>query len=67
MDDLSRMKYKYTMTEEKEILSIYRFEKAKKRLNMGKLWSVIERQKFSKINVHLDDMWFKYLFQLLEI
>ena len=34
---------------------------------MVKLWSAIERQIFAKMGRYLEDLWLKYLLQLLEV
>ena len=66
MDDPSQLHHECMMTEEEEIW-IRHYESAKGHLNVDKLWTMIEKGIFTKLDVYLQDSWLKYLLNLLKV
>ena len=66
MDDPSQLHHECMMTDMEE-LWIKHYESAKAHLNVNKLWTVIEKEIFTKLDVYLQDYWLKYFLQLLKV
>ena len=66
MDDPSQLHHECMMTDMEE-LWIKHYESAKAHLNVNKLWTVIEEEIFTKLDVYLQDYWLKYFLQLLKV
>lgn len=60
-------KHHQCLVLQEEEIWIYHFDKAKKHLNVDKLWSKIEEQINKKLDVYLQDSWLKYLLNLLKV
>ena len=66
IDDPSQLHHECLMTDEEE-LWICHYDAAKKQLNLNKLWSAIEREILTELDVYLQDSWLKYLLTLLKV
>ena len=66
MDDPSQLHHECMMMDMEE-LWIRHYESAKAHLNVNKLWTVIEKEIFTKLDVYLQDYWLKYVLQLLKV
>ena len=65
MDDPSQLHHECMMTDMEE-LWIRHYESAKEHLNVNKLWTVIEKEIFTKLDVYLQDSWLKYILIFLK-
>ena len=66
LDDPSQFHHECMMTDEDE-LWIKHYRSAKEHLNVEKLWSIIEKEVFLKLDIYLEDLRFKYLFEVLKV
>ena len=66
MDYPSQLHHECMMTDMEE-LRIRHYESAKEHLNVNKLWTVIEKEIFTKLDVYLQDSWLKYLLNLFKV
>lgn len=66
LDDPSQLHHDCLMAEEEENWVRY-YESAKEHLNVEKLWTAIEKDILSKLDLYLEHLWFKYLLNLLKV
>ena len=66
MDDPSQLHHECMMMDMEE-LWIRHYESAKEDLNVNKLWTMIEKEIFTKLDVYLQDSWLKYLLNLFKV
>ncbi|KAL9972485.1 hypothetical protein ACROYT_G018797 [Oculina patagonica] len=66
LDDPSQLHHDCLMVEEEENWIRY-YDLAKEHLNIDKLWTAIEKETLSKLDLYLEYSWFKYLLNLLKV
>ena len=66
INDPSQLHHECMIAEEEEIW-IRHYESAKEHLNIDKLWTMIEKEIFTNLEVYLQESWLKYILNLLKM